>query len=74
MFVVGNNALSSNAPYDALNEAMSSKNQISVSSFSSMKIYGLGYGPCVELFAPNQKLLDRDLSGYSWADKSIVIA
>lgn len=39
-----------------------------------MKIYGLGYGPCVELFAANQKLLDRDLSGYSWADKSIVIA
>jgi hypothetical protein len=54
MFVVGNNALRSNAPYDALNEAMSSKNQTSVSSFSSMKIYGLGFGPCVELFAPNQ--------------------
>jgi len=58
-----NNGLRSNAPNDASNETMSSKNQTRVSSFSSKKIYGLGYGPCVEIFTPNQKLLDKDLSG-----------
>jgi len=53
---------------------MFSENWTDVSYSSLIDIYDLGSGPCVELFRPNQKLLEKDLSGYSWVDDNIMKA